>query len=231
MNGAHDVGGMHGFGPVVAEADEPVFHADWERDAFAVLMAGLAQGVASTDENRFAIESIGNVEYLTTSYFEHWLRATEDVLVAKGVIAEDERRERVAAVLADPDRFARPAARERDDLARRLLEVVATGGPTSREIDRDPRFAVGDAVRTVDRHPAGHTRLPRYARGKPATVVASHGAHVFPDANAHGLGERPQPLYTIRLEARDLWGDGRAGEAVHVDAWESYLVPPEGRQR
>jgi nitrile hydratase beta subunit len=224
MNGAHDVGGMHGFGPVAPEPDEPVFHADWERSAFAVLMAALCQGVATADENRLAIESLGNVRYLSTPYFEHWLGAMEAVLVAKGVITEEERRARVAAILEAPGRFARAASSGRDELAERLLEIVATGGPTLREdAGVEPRFRVGDAVRTVDRHPAGHTRLPRYLRGKPGTIVAVHGAHVFPDANAHGLGEQPQPLYTVRFEARDVWGDERTGEALHCDAWESYL--------
>jgi nitrile hydratase subunit beta len=227
MNGAHDVGGMHGFGPVVPEADEPVFHADWERSTFAVLMAALCQGVATADENRFAIESLGNVRYLSTPYFEHWLGAMEAVLVAKGVVTEEERRARVAEVLAAPERFARAAPSDAgpDELAQRLLGIVATGGPSLREdAEAAPRFRVGDAVRTLDRHPAGHTRLPRYARGKPGVVVAYHGAHVFPDANAHGRGEHPQPLYGVRFEARDLWGGERRGEAVHLDLWESYLT-------
>jgi nitrile hydratase len=217
---------MHGFGPVVVEPDEPVFRADWERDAFAVLMAVLCQGVATADENRHAIESIGNLEYLTTPYFEHWLRAMEQLLVAKGVITEEERLARLAAVKATPERFPRPTGGdEPDDLARTLIDIVATGGPSQREVDAEPRFRIGDAVRTHDRHPRSHTRLPRYLRGKRGTVVAYHGAHVFPDTNAHGLGEQPQPLYTVRFEHGDVWGGERGAEALHVDAWESYLMP------
>ena len=89
-----------------------------------------------------------------------------------------------------------------------------------------PRFAVGDRVITREMHPRGHTRLPRYARGKRGIIHLVHGIHVFPDTNAHGLGEMPQALYSVRFEARQLWGDtAEPNQWVHLDLWESYLEP------
>ena len=75
-------------------------------------------------------------------------------------------------------------------------------------------------------HSTGHTRLPRYARGKRGVIAHLHGAHTFPDTNAHGLGEQPQPLYNVRFEARELWGDSaEPRETVSLDLWDSYLDP------
>jgi nitrile hydratase len=75
-------------------------------------------------------------------------------------------------------------------------------------------------------HPTGHTRLPRYARGKAGTLERVHGAHVFPDSSARGEGEKPQWLYTVRFAGRELWGEeADAALAVSIDAFESYLEP------
>jgi nitrile hydratase len=95
-----------------------------------------------------------------------------------------------------------------------------------RETGATPRFAPGDPVRTREMHPHGHTRLPRYARGRRGVIHRCHGIHVFPDSNAHGQGEQPQPLYSVRFEARELWGESaEPNEVVHLDLWESYLLP------
>jgi len=95
-----------------------------------------------------------------------------------------------------------------------------------RETGATPRFAPGDAVLTREMHPHGHTRLPRYARGKRGVIHCCHGIHVFPDTNAHGRGEDPQPLYSVRFDARELWGESaEPNQAVHIDLWESYLLP------
>jgi nitrile hydratase len=87
-----------------------------------------------------------------------------------------------------------------------------------------PRFAPGDRVLTRNIHPPGHTRLPRYARGKRGLIDRIHGIHTFPDTNAHGLGARPHPLYSVRFEAVELWGPSAEGpDCVYIDLWESYL--------
>ncbi|MGH8965360.1 MAG: SH3-like domain-containing protein, partial [Actinomycetes bacterium] len=92
--------------------------------------------------------------------------------------------------------------------------------------DKPARFAVGDRVRTRNIHPTGHTRLPRYARAKHGVVERVHGAHVFPDTNAHGAGECPGWLYGVRFTGRELWGeDADERLTVVVDAWEAYLEP------
>ena len=103
---------------------------------------------------------------------------------------------------------------------------MARGGPTDRPLPKPPRYVVGDVVRARNINPTGHTRLPRYARGHVGVISHDHGGHVFPDTNAHGLGEQPQPLYQVRFEAAELWGpdaDGRG--AVYLDLWETYLDP------
>jgi nitrile hydratase len=86
----------------------------------------------------------------------------------------------------------------------------------------EPRFSLGMTVRARNMNPLGHTRLPRYVRGRVGAITRHHGAHVFPDSNAHGLGEQPQHLYQVRFEARELWGEAGSG-AVYIDLWESYL--------
>ena len=229
MNSAHDVGGMHGFGPVRAEIDEPVFHADWERGAFVTHLLSIAQGaVGSLDSNRHAMERMGNVSYLQTSYYEHWLSGTTTRLVENGVITDDELQARLEAVRADPAGFALPAADGPDDLSRLVQAMVEHGGSTLREVEAEPFFAIGDEVVTGRDSPRGHTRLPRYARGRRGRIVLHHGAHVLPDASAHDLGECPEHLYTVRFEAGELWGEDADGRGcVHLDLWERYLSPAD----
>ncbi|MDA0162541.1 nitrile hydratase subunit beta [Solirubrobacter ginsenosidimutans] len=199
MNGAHDMGGAHGFGPVVAEVDEPWFHAEWERRVFAMVIATGAGGLWNIDAGRFAREDRPPGEYLDMSYFEIWLAGLERLLAERGYPSK---------VLAAADV---PAA-------------MARGGPATRPSDRPARFAVGDRVRTRNTHPHTHTRLPRYARGRVGTVERLHGTHVFPDSNAHFAGEDPQWLYTVRFTARELWGSD-APDSVSIDAFEPYLEP------
>jgi nitrile hydratase len=75
-------------------------------------------------------------------------------------------------------------------------------------------------------HPTGHTRLPRYARGKQGVVAIDHGVFLFPDTNAQFLGEKPQHVYSVRFAARELWGEQASPrDFVHVDMWDDYLEP------
>jgi len=108
--------------------------------------------------------------------------------------------------------------------ADKVLSAIMKGGPTHRATDTTPRFAAGQTVRAREIHPAGHTRLPRYVRGRVGTIERDHGAHVFPDSNARFQGENPQVLYTVRFAARELWGEAaHPGDAVYLDLWEDYL--------
>jgi nitrile hydratase len=218
MNGIHDMGGMDGFGAVVREQNEPVFHADWERRMYA-LGASLGMGATqiNTDEFRHAIERIPPGQYLASSYYERWLSAAETLLVERGVITREE-------LLA-----------KHDDSPESVRALVATGvravgpAPIKGKPGAKPpraRFAKGDRVRARNLNPAGHTRLPRYVRGKRGVIARDWGVFVFPDTNAHHAGTKPQHCYSVQFEARELWGkSAQSRERVLVDLWEDYLEP------
>jgi nitrile hydratase len=216
MNGAQDMGGMMGFGPVIAEKDEPVFHAAWERRAFALTLAMAAPGAWNIDQSRAARESLHPAQYLAKSYYEIWLAGLETLMVERGLIAPEE--------IAAGKSLQPPKPVPRVLTAARVERVLARGGPTERAALTPQRFQVGQHVLARNVHPTGHTRLPRYVRGHVGRVTHVHGAHVLPDANAAGLGEHPQWLYTVRFAAHELWGEAADQTAsVSVDAWESYL--------
>lgn len=219
MNGPQDLGGQMGFGPVAAEPDEPVFHADWERRALALTLAAGAIGAWPVDASRHAREGLPPAEYLASGYYAIWIKALERLLVAKGFVAEAE--------LAAGRALTPGATPKRVLQAGEVRATIARGSPYERDPGGTaPAFAVGLPVRTLVMHPRGHTRLPRYARGKLGRVEAVQGFHVFPDSNAHGRGEAPEWLYTVVFPARELWGeDGDPNGTVSIDAWESYLEP------
>lgn len=218
MNGVHDMGGMHGFGTVRPEPDEPVFHADWERRVFALSLAMGATGEWNLDATRFARENRPPDDYLDKSYYELWLAGLQQLVTEHGLATEDE--------------ISAGRASERRRPVRRVLaagDVAANlgrGAPTNREAAQPALFSVGDRVRARNINPPTHTRLPRYVRGHIGTVSASHGCHVFPDTHAHGRGEDPQWLYTVAFDGRELWGpEADPALTVSVDAFEPYLEP------
>jgi nitrile hydratase subunit beta len=220
VNGAQDMGGAHGFGRVSPEPDEPVFHAEWEERVFALASAMGATGEWSLDASRFAREDLPPVEYLSRTYYEIWLAALERQLEEHDLVAPDE----IAA-----GQTLRPAKPVRQVLvAADVARSLGRGGPTTREAQHPALFGEGDRVRARNMHPVTHTRLPRYVRGHTGTVASVHGCHVFPDVHAHGGGEDPQWLYTVRFRARELWGaDGDPGVVVSIAAFEPYLEPPQ----
>jgi nitrile hydratase len=218
MNGAHDMGGMHGFGPVEAEWNEPVFHADWEKRAFALTLAMATPAGWNIDMSRFARENRPAGEYLAMSYYQIWFAALETMLKERALVSDDE----IAAghALKPPKPVTRILSP--GDVA----QVLYRGGPTERATDSKPAFKPGDKVRAKNINPLTHTRLPRYVRGHAGTIERVIGCHVFPDSNAQGAGENPQWLYTVRFDGRELWGaDGDPSVTVSVDAWEPYLEP------
>jgi len=217
MNGAHDLGGMMGFGPVDAESNEPVFHAEWERRVLAATLAMGALGEWSIDASRFARESLPPAQYLTSSYYQIWLAGLQKLMAARGLVSVGE----MASGHAEgpPRPTARPKLAAAD-----VARALAAGSPTERPAPAPARFAVGDKVTTRTINPTGHTRLPRYLRHHLGEIIAVHGAHVFPDSNAGGKGEDPQWLYTVKFAARELWGpDADARDSVTADLWEPYL--------
>ena len=222
MNGAHDLGGMHGFGPVDIERDEPVFHSEWERKAFALTLAAGFLGKWNIDMSRFAREQMPPAEYLATSYYEHWMFGLEKLLHDHGLVSKPE----VEARLAGRAQAPAPVAGARILAARDVEKALRTSRTSKADEDVAPRYKIGDRVVTKNVHPLGHTRLPRYARGKRGEVVLDHGVWVFPDTAGNGLGRKPQHCYTVRFTARELWGDDApARDAVHIDLWDDHLEP------
>lgn len=209
-----DLGGRTGFGRVVPEDEDVLFHADWEPAALALVLAMGATGSWNIDMSRSARETLPS--YLRLSYYQIWLGALEELMLQRGQVLPDE----LAAgrMLHPPVPLARVLRAAQVDV------VLATGSPTVRPGAVVPRFAVGDRVRTRSHPVPHHTRLPGYARGKVGVVERVHGPHVFADAHAQGLGEDPQPLYTVAFEGTELWGPGAApGLRVSIDAWQPYL--------
>ena len=222
MNGIHDMGGMHGFGRVDREENEPVFHAAWEGRVLGISRACSAQHLFNIDESRHGIERMAPVDYLASSYYERWLDRTVRLLVEKGVITREELERRMAQLAGGVD----PAPPHRDPkLLDRMLRATKERAHF-RQPGPPPRFVTGDRVLTRSDAPVGHTRLPRYARGKHGVIDTVHGSFIFPDTNAHGQGEQPHALYSVRFDAADLWGASAEPCApVHLDLWERYLEP------
>ena len=214
MNGVHDMGGMHGLGPVAPEPDEPVFHHDWERRVHALVIASPTRG--NIDAGRHQRELIPGADYLRMTYYEKWFAALCAMLVKSGAVSAEE----LASGRADP---AAPKATPR--LAPEAVTLaLAHSGSYQREIAAAPTFQVGDRVRARNLNPTGHTRLPRYVRGRLGVVETFHGAHVFPDVHAHTGADDPRPLYTVRFAAREFWGpDAPEHDSVSLDLWEPYL--------
>ena len=219
MNGVHDMGGMHGLGPIAPDPDEPLFHAPWEARVLAMNLAVGAWGRWNIDTSRHARERIPAASYLRMSYYEKWLVGLEDLMLSSGLVTPDE----IRKGLPDPGqaRLAPPLTVDR------VTRTLATGGPATRNVDARGDFAIGEPVRARNINPVGHTRLPRYVRGHLGVVERDHGVHVFPDTNANGLGEQPGRLYGVRFTARELWGEAaHDGDSVHLDLWNAYLEHP-----
>jgi len=214
-NSIHDMGGMHGFGPVEAEANEPVFHAPWERRVLALQRAMGFTRLWTIDGGRASIENLAPLTYLSSSYYKRWFLGLERRVVAHGLVGEDE----IAA-----GRGLRPGIRLNRKMNAADANAARSGG-FERPAPAPARFKEGERVRTANIHPETHTRLPRYARGKTGIIEAVRGCHVFPDSAAIGAGDNPQWLYTVVFSARELWGD-EADPTVNVsiEAFEPYLV-------
>lgn len=236
MTRVHDMGGRFGDGPVdPGRADDPVFVAEWHKRALAVTLACGGLGQWNLDMSRHARERLAPQDYASFGYYEKWMAGLADLLVDTGVLSEADL---IGAEGDDGPPLSDDGALSEDGglsdralRANRVDEVLAKGGPADRLSDVAPRFHSGDAVRTL--RPAGnrlvdggHTRLPAYAAGARGEILRCHGAHVLPDANAHGLGEAPEPLYSVAFPAAELWGAAEGqGDEVVLDLWQSYLEP------
>ncbi len=221
MNGAHDLGGLHGFGRInpEPEAEEPVFHQKWEKRVFGLTLAAGFLGQWNIDMSRYSRERQNPIDYLRHTYYENWLTGLKKLLVETELVNPEELKAGQAAGAADE------SIRQLVLKAEEVAAVIAKGSPVAMTISTAPRFKSGESVRAVNRHPASHTRQPRYVRGRVGVIHEHHGAHVFPDRSAEGSKEG-RHLYSVRFTAEALWGKSTAGRnAVYVDLWEDYLEP------
>jgi nitrile hydratase len=209
VNGIHDLGGMHGFGPIQAEPEdrEPIYHADWEPAVMASVYGTLSLRQWSLDEFRRNIEQLPPADYLTFSYYEKWLASLERLVVEHGLVTPEE----LAGAVAPADG---PVA-----------VPEPAWNPSFEPPAQAPAFTVGQAVRVRNRHPLAHTRAPRYVRGRAGAVLAHVGGEPLPEDASAGVCT-VEHLYRVRFEAAELWGPDHAGnDPVHLELWESYLEP------
>jgi nitrile hydratase beta subunit len=215
MNGVHDMGGMHGFGRVEPEPNEPPFHAGWEGRVLAMQRALRATGAWNIDMSRYAQERLPAQVYLSSSYYQRWELGLERNALEQGLIDADE----LAA-----GHSLRPAKPVKRVMTKDEIGQAFSRGSFFRPTSTQARFKPGDRVRAKNINPPSHTRLPRYARGHVGTVEAIRGCHVYPDPVASGGGENPQWLYTVVFEGHELWGEHADPTLkVSVEAFEPYL--------
>jgi nitrile hydratase subunit beta len=198
---------MYGFGAVDHSPAEPVFPDRWQAVARALMLIVAGAAEVSGAEFRHVIERMEPGHYLTSSYYEHWLTAAATLAVEHGLMTRSDLQTRAGG------RFPLSGPVLAPSVADAGLDVA------------EPRFGLGDRVRVRDWHPPGHTRCPRYVRGKAGAVLRVDGTHSVPDIEAHGTARRHEPTYSVRFDAADLWRDGQHGVFVHVDLWDSYLEP------
>jgi nitrile hydratase subunit beta len=218
MNGIHDMGGMQDMCPIQYEKSEPVFHAPWESRVFAMFLATGAWHKWNLDAFRHTREVLPPDDYLRVSYYEQWLSGLLALFVRRGLVTAAEIESGVPA--PGTARATPPLT------ADKIPAVLADRIHANRDVQVSTHFKVGQQVRTRNLNPVGHTRLPRYVRGKVGTIDRDHGVFVFPDTNAHFLGEHPQHVYSVRFSARELWGAQAADrDSVYADLWDDYLEP------
>jgi nitrile hydratase subunit beta len=224
MDGVHDLGGRHGLGAINPETDEPVFHADWERSVLVMFPAMAMAGAFNLDQFRAGMEQIPPAEYLSATYYEHWLHSMIHYGTEAGIFDPEDLERRTQHYLEHPEDAAPKAAKP--DMVETLRQLIPGGDEYRRETDREAMYSVGATVRVRPEVSTTHTRRAGYVRGRVGEIVACHGAYVYPDSNALGLGEDPHHLYTVKFSSAELWGDepGAANSVVHIDLWEPYLT-------
>lgn len=221
MDGVHDMGGMHGFGPVVEPGGELPYHERWEPRVFAIHMLIGYERLGAGPGGRPVREEMDPADYLAASYYERWIFSAERRLERKGTIAPGD-----VERMMDRLREGEPEPAHRDAaMARRAVTSLKSAEP----MDPPPAnasFGLGQSVRVKRMHPPGHTRCPRYARGAVGVVEAVRGADRLPDKAVYGEHVSPEPVYSVAFVSRQLWGTTQEGDwTVLLDMWESYLEP------
>ncbi|GAB5467809.1 MAG: nitrile hydratase subunit beta [Rhodospirillales bacterium] len=216
MDSIHDLGGVEGFGPV--QHYEPLwpFKAEWEGRMFAMAAAMTRPPGWSIDYFRHSRECIEPQDYLTRNYFDQWCQAYGAMLIDSGVAS-------VGELVSGTSEAPLSPAPPPPVLAEAIRDRAHYPPSPFRPDDPGPAFALGAKVVTRAEGAPGHTRLPRYARGKPGIVQAYYGTQILPDAASKGE-ERAEPLYVIAIQAKDLWAESAdSPDEVCLDLWESYL--------
>jgi nitrile hydratase len=204
-------------GPVAIERNEPVFHTEWERRVFAMTLASACAVKWNIDMGRYSREQMPPAEYLATTYYEHWLFGLEKLLVNLGAVTAAE----LASGRADGKTAAFTALQVQD-----VAKYLRNRRHARMDDEVPPKFKAGDRVLTHNTHPAGHTRLPRYARGRYGVIDRDHGVFVFADTNAMTRDKKPQHCYSVRFAAQELWGPTASPrDSVYVDLWDDHLDP------
>jgi len=217
MNSIHDMGGMHGLGPVVAEHSDHVFHEYWQGRVFALRMACSFHRKWNADMGRYARERMPAANFLTASYYERALYTLETLLVENGLVTSAELSSGNSTGKAEVSGVLQPSA---------VAAIVRSRRKSRIDEEIAPHFNVGDRVMTLNEHPIGHTRLPRYARGRQGVIDRDHGVFVFADSNAMTRDRKPQHLYGVRIAATELWGDNASPrDSVYLDLWDDHLKP------
>lgn len=217
MNGAHDLGGVVGLGPIhpEAEEDEPVFHADWEKRAFGLTLATAFLGEWNIDISRHARERQHPVTYLTNGYYETWLAGLETLLVEHNLANREE------LVTGKMQFKVADAITQKRVHPEQVSAILSRGGPADRATTVKQTFNVGDKVKVKLFIAQGHTRVPQYVRGQTGVVQAYHGSHVLPDESSKG-NPVGMHLYNIAFRGSAIWGKKNTS-TLHLDLWQTYL--------
>jgi nitrile hydratase subunit beta len=216
MNGVHDMGGEQGMGPIQYEKDEPVFHAPWEGRVYAINRTLGAWRKWNLDASRHGVELLPPVDYFRMTYYERWLERLINISIKSELVTREE---------VESGSPAPGSPKANPPVTAANVEAIAVIRASARRpAGVAPRFLVGQQVRTRNINPIGHTRLPRYARAKSGIVERDHGVFLFPDTNAHFLGEKPQHVYSVRFSAHELWGEeAKPQDSVYLDLFDDYL--------
>jgi len=211
MNSVHDMGGMHGMGPIDYDKNEPVFHEPWEGRAWALVRTMGRWGRPKTRNFRYELELIPAADYLRMSYYERFIHLMIERLLRSNLITQAE----LASGTADPN-----APKPVPNPPAGRTAAATEGAPVK------AKFKVGQRVRARNINPLGHTRLPRYTRGRTGSIIRNHGPFPFQDTDLNGdpLTTIPQHVYTVEFTARELWGDQASPrDRVYVDLWDGHL--------
>ena len=218
MSKAHDMGGRFNSRRIDITSSDVKFKADWEKEVFAITLALGFSSLWNLDRSRYARESLEPKDYLQFGYFEKWLAGLINLLGENGIIKDG--KESGGNIKESSFRILE---------AKNVKKLLNMGGPTKRDSTSEKKFNLGETVSVRANYSntkveKGHTRLSCYVKGRTGKVIAYHGSHIFPDANAHFLGESPEALYSVEFKSQDLWDKcEHVEDTVVVDLWESYL--------